>query len=84
MVNSPLLHSSWQETVLEDNLFTRQEVFARLDLLAQPRKHQGCFLESLRGGRQLVTTENTSGEHTTVSVFRAAQHIQRHCERSGE
>lgn len=68
-VNSPLLHSSWQETVLEDNLFTRQEVIARSDLIAQPRKYQGWFLESLRGSRQLATTENTSGEHTMVSVF---------------
>lgn len=83
-VNSTLLHSSWQETVLEDNLFTRQEVIARLDLLAQPRKYQGWFLESLRGSRQLVTTENTSGEHTMVSVFGAAQHIQRYSEPSGE
>lgn len=41
VVNSPLLHSSWQETVLEDNLFTRQVVIARLDLHAQPRKYHG-------------------------------------------
>lgn len=38
VVNTPLLHSSWQEAVLEDNLFTRQEVIARLDLSAQPKK----------------------------------------------
>lgn len=38
VVNSSLLHGSWQETVVEDNLFTRQEVIAKLDLLAQPRQ----------------------------------------------
>lgn len=54
-------------------MFTRQEVIARLDLLAQPRKYQGRFLEALRGSRQLLTTENTSGEHIMVSVFRAAR-----------
>lgn len=42
-VNSALLRGSWQETVLEDNLFTRREVIARLDLSAQPKKHPGRF-----------------------------------------
>lgn len=52
-------------------MFTRQEVIARLDLSAQPKKYQGWFLESLRGSRQLVTTENTSGEHTMVPALQA-------------
>lgn len=46
---------------MEDNLFTRQEVIAMLDLSAQPRKYQCWAWESLRGSRQLAITENTSG-----------------------
>lgn len=57
-------------------MFTRQEVIARLDLTAQPSKYQGRFLEPLRGRRQLVTAENTSGERTMVSVLEAVLGIQ--------
>lgn len=76
-VNSSLLHGSWQETVLEDNLFTRQEVIAMLDLSAQPRKYQWRAWESLRRSRQLAITESTSVAQTMVSAFRAMQHVQR-------
>lgn len=49
VVNSSLLHSSWQNTVMEDKLFTSQDVIARLDFSALPRKYQMLDSE-LTGG----------------------------------
>ncbi len=54
VANFPLLHSAWQETVLEDYLFTRQEVIASLDLLVQARKYKGWFLE-ITEGKQTIS-----------------------------